>query len=86
VPRIPIPPSNYTFPKGKPILLVVLPVLGVVAFIGLAVRWSWVHGSLGWNGVLVLAASVVLFGAIDYGLLRFYERQGRALRTERDSQ
>lgn len=49
-----------------------MPVVGVGAFIGLAVRWSWVYGRLGWDGVLVLTATVVIFGVIDYGLLRFY--------------
>ena len=81
MPRIPIPTSSYTFPKGKPVLLFVMQVVGVVAFIGLAVRWSWVHGRLGWDGALVLTVTVVLFGVIDHGLLRFYERRGRALRT-----
>ena len=85
MPRIPVPTSSYTFPKGKPVLLFVMPVVGVLAFIGLAVRWSWVHGRLGWDGFLVLTATVVLFGVIDYGLLRFYERRGRAPRTERGS-
>lgn len=85
MPRIPIPRSSYTFPKGKPVLLSVIHVMGVVAFIGLAVRWSWVRGRLGWDGFLVLTATVVVFGVIDYGLLRFYERRGRALRAERDS-
>ena len=85
MPRIPIPTSSYTFPKGKPVLLSVIHVVGVVAFIGLAVRWSLVHGRLGWDGLLVLTATVVLFGVIDYGLLRFYKRRGRALRAEHHS-
>ncbi|HKV77182.1 MAG TPA: hypothetical protein VJP02_03540 [Candidatus Sulfotelmatobacter sp.] len=82
MPRIPIPTSTYTYPRGKPMLLIVLPVLGVMAFIGLTVRWTWVHGRLGWDGVLALAATVVVFAVIDYALLRYYERRGRALRTE----
>jgi hypothetical protein len=81
--RIPIPESRYTFPKGKPILLVWMPVVFVTSFLGLAARWIWVHGSFGWNGVLLLVATVVVFGFVDYGLLRFYERRGRALRGER---
>jgi hypothetical protein len=83
MPRIPIPASTYTFPKGKPIPLVLMPVVFVASFLGLAVRWISVHGSFGWNGVLLLVATVVAFGFIDYRLLRFYERRGRALRVER---
>ena len=48
-----------------------------------AVRWIWVHGGFGWNGVLLLVATVAIFGFVDYRLLRFYERRGRALRVER---
>jgi hypothetical protein len=84
MPRIPIPTSTYTFPNGKPILLLVTPVLFVVAFLALAVRWVWIHGHLGWDGVSLLVAMVVAFGVVDHGLLRFYERQGRAHRAERN--
>ena len=48
-----------------------------------AVRWIWVHGSFGWNGVLLLVATLAIFGFVDYRLLRFYERRGTALRVER---
>jgi hypothetical protein len=84
MPRLPIPTSTYKFPKGKPILLIVTPFVFVVVFLVFAVGWIWVRGRFGWNGVLLLVAMVVVFGAIDYGLLRFYERRGRALRIERN--
>jgi hypothetical protein len=83
MPGIPIPSSTYTFPKGEPIPLRLAHLVFVVFFIGLAVRWVWVHGNLGWNGVLLLVATAVVCGFIDYGLLRFYERTGRAVRVER---
>lgn len=35
------------------------------------------------NGVLLLVATVAILGFVDYRLLRFYERGGRALRVER---
>ena len=77
------PKSRYTFPKGKPIPLVLTEIVFVASFSGLAVRWIWVHGSFGGNGVHLLVATVVVFGFVDYRLLRFYEQRGRALRVER---
>lgn len=85
MPRLSIPMSGYSFPRGKPIPVVVMPFIGVAAFIGLAVRWSWSHGHIGWDGVLVLTAPVVTFGILDYRLLRFYEGRGRPVQTERST-
>lgn len=84
MPRFSIPRPSYTFPTGKPIPLVVTQVVGMVAFL-LAARWMLVNGRLGWDSTLVLMATVVVFGVIDHGLLRFYERRGKALRAGRDS-
>jgi hypothetical protein len=84
MPRVPIPASSYTFPKGKPISLILLPVLGVMTFLALAVRWILAHGSFGWEGVILLVGVVVVFGFVDYQLLRFYEKRGRAIRLRRD--
>jgi len=57
-------------------------VVFVAAFLGYDVRLTWVQGRIGRNGVLSLVAMVVAFGLVDYGLLRFYERRGIAIRKE----
>lgn len=46
MPRLPIPSLRYTFPKGKPILLLMTPVVFVTSFSALAVRWTWVQPDL----------------------------------------
>jgi hypothetical protein len=42
-----------------------------------AVRWIWVHGGFGWNGVLLLVATVAIFGFVDYRLLRSMSEEER---------
>lgn len=83
MPGVPRPEPTHTYPKGKPIPLLLVQILFAVFFLGFGVGWASVHGSLGWKGIAFLVANLVVFGCVDDLLLRYYESKGRAVRVGR---
>lgn len=81
MPGVPRPEPTHTYPKGKPIPVLLTQILFAVFFLGFGVAWTSVHGSLGWKGAMFLVAVVIVFGCLDYLLLRYYEKKGRAVRA-----
>jgi hypothetical protein len=84
MPGVPIPSRpTHSFPKGKPIALILVELLYLVLVVGWFFYWAFYHGFTRWRDWLPFVFIVVGYAILYSRMLVFYERKGRAVRITR---